>query len=160
MTTKVAKVSKKTASKTEEGLNFQMEQFCQLYVNNDRELFGNGTKCYLEVYGTIYQAKHKKPMSYQVAMVNACNLLRTTKIIDRINNLLETGGFTDENVDKQHLFLINQHADFKTKLGAIKEFNALKSRVKSRVDLTSDGKPIQGIIFLPAKPDKEDGVAA
>src|SRR5690349_18787560 len=34
------KVSEKSAAKTEDGLNLQQEQFCQLYVNADRELFG------------------------------------------------------------------------------------------------------------------------
>lgn len=140
------KTAGNTASKTEEGLNLQQEAFCQLYVNNERELFGNGTQCYLEVYGTEYQIKNKKPMSYQVAMVNASNLLRIPKIIARINSLLETGGFNEENVDKQHLFLINQHADLKTKLGAIREFNALKSRIKSKLDLTTNGKEI---VFMP-----------
>jgi hypothetical protein len=128
--------STKSASRTKDGLNLQQEQFCQLYIDNDREMFGNGTQCYLEVYGDEYVKRNNKPMSYQVAMVNACNLLRNPKIVKRINNLLETGGFTEENVDKQHLFLINQHADFKAKMSAIKEFNALKGRIKNKLEIT------------------------
>ena len=140
------KVSTKTASKTEDGLNLQQEAFCQLYVNNDRELFGNGTQCYLEVYGAEHLIKNNKPLSYQVAMVNASNLLRNPKIIARINSLLETGGFTDENVDKQHLFLINQHADLKTKMAAIREYNELKQRIQKKLDITSKGEKI---VFMP-----------
>jgi len=139
-------MSKETASKTEKGLNLQQEQFCQLYVNSERELFGNGTQCYLQVYGAEYLLKNKKPMSYQVAMASASRMLSNVKIISRINELLETGGFTDENVDKQHLFLINQHADLKTKLGAIKEYNELKQRIQKKLDITSGGDKI---VFMP-----------
>lgn len=131
---------KPTASKTEQGLNLQQEAFCQVYTGQDRELFGNGTMSYLETYGEEYLTKNDKPMTYQVAMVSASNLLRNPKIITRINGLLSTGGFSDENVDKQHLFLINQYADLKTKLGAIAEYNKLKARITKKIDLTTKGK--------------------
>jgi len=112
------------------GLNLKEEEFCQTYISHDRDLYGNGTKCYLEVYGEYYSASHKGNfMSYKVAQVLAYRLLRKVKIIERINELLEEGGFNDQNVDKQHLFLLNQHSDLKTKLGAIKEYNAVKKRV-------------------------------
>lgn len=138
----MTKTSEKTASKTEDGLNLQQEHFCQLYVNADRELFGNGAQCYLEVYGSEYQAKYHKPMKYEVACVCASKELSKVKVIARINSLLETGGFTNENVDKQHLFLINQHADLKTKLGAIKEYNAVKKRVENKMTLEVSGVEI------------------
>lgn len=131
----MAKVSKKTAAKTEDGLNQQQELFCQLYINADREVFGNGAQCYIEVYGAEHFKKYKKQMSYIVAASLASRLLTKVKIIDRINSLLSTGGFNSENVDKQHLFLINQHADLKTKMAAIKEFNELKNRIQKKVDI-------------------------
>lgn len=131
MSKKIVLTKQKSAAKTKEGLSLEQEQFCQNYVLNDRELFGNGTQCYLEVYGPSYEEKYKKPMKYLVAMVCASQLLRKPKIIDRINGLLEKSGFNNENVDKQHLFLINQHADLRTKMAAIKEYNALKKRIDS-----------------------------
>jgi hypothetical protein len=73
-------------------------------------------------------------MPYTTAMACSSRLLSNVKIIERINSLLETGGFTDTNVDKQHLFLINQHADLKTKMNAIKEFNTLKGRIKTKIE--------------------------
>lgn len=63
-------------------------------------------------------------------------------ICERINEILEAGGFNDENVDKQHSFLLNQFADLKSKLGAIKEYNQLKGRIINKTDITSGGKPI------------------
>jgi len=106
-------------------LNPKHEAFCQLYVNGDKEFFGNGTQTYIETYDIDLNKKG----AYNSARVNASQLLTKTNIVSRLNELLETGGFTNENVDKQHLFLINQHADLKTKLGAIREFNSLKKRV-------------------------------
>lgn len=137
----MAKTSKKTAAKTEAGLNQQQEKFCQLYINNDREVFGNGARCYMEVYGPEHLIIHKKPLGFLVAAALASRLLTKVKVIERINSLLEQGGFNDENVDKQHLFLINQHADLRTKMQAIKEYNALKERVKNKLELVLP-KPI------------------
>ena len=126
------KPKRKSVAKSDFGLNLQQTEFCKLYIQGDKETFGNGTACYLEIYGAEYLLKNKRPMKYQTAMVNASNLLRNPKIITFVNSLLETGGFTNQNVDKQHLFLINQHADFKSKLGAIREYNALKKRIERK----------------------------
>lgn len=111
-------------------------------------MFGNGTLCYMEVYGQADE--NGKKMSYMAAAAAASRLLKNVKVINRITELLETGGFNEVNVDKQHLFLINQFSDLKSKMAAIKEFNVLKNRVKNKLDLTSDGKPI-GVVFLPPK---------
>lgn len=132
----MSKTSKRSAAKTPKGLNHQQEEFCQLYIGKDTELFGNGAQCYLAVYGAEYLLKNKKPMNYLVAIAASSRLLANVKVLDRINQLLETGGFNNENVDKQHLFLINQHADFKTKMAAIKEFNELKQRVTKKLELS------------------------
>lgn len=121
--------SEKSAAKTDLGLTMLQEAFCQMYISKDSEVFGNGVQCYLEIYGGEYLKNTHKIMPYMTAVSSASRLLTNVKIIGRINELLEIGGFTNENVDKQHLFLINQHADLKTKLGAIKEFNSLKGRV-------------------------------
>ena len=123
----------RSVAKTEYGLNLQQEEFCKFYTNSeaiDRELFGNGVQCYLAVYGEEYFKKYKRRMKYEAALAMSSRLLTNVKVIDRVNVLLEEGGFNDQNVDKQHLFLINQHADLKTKLGAIREYNSLKSRIK------------------------------
>jgi hypothetical protein len=47
--------------------------------------------------------------------VNAAKLLTNANICKRINELLEEGGFNDQNVDKQTLFLINQQFDYRAK---------------------------------------------
>lgn len=106
-----------------EKLNPKQKRFCELYASSE-EFFGNGVKSYLEVYG-----RGKRKMTYQTAMVNASNSLRNPNIIDYVNSLLELRGLNDGFVDKQLEFLVTQHADFKSKLGAIHEYNQLKRRV-------------------------------
>ncbi len=139
----MTEVSEKTATKTKDGLTLMQEEFCQLYINADRELFGNGVQCYLETFGDQYHKEKKRPMKYEVACVLASKELSKVKVIGRINELLETGGFNDTNVDKQHLFLINQHADLKTKMAAIKEYNTVKKRVDNKLTLDLQGVTIK-----------------
>src|SRR3990167_4352497 len=105
-------------------VTLKQEVFCKFYVSE--EFFGNGTQSYLEAYGFKDEDGHT--ISYDTAKTNASRLLTYANILARINELLEIGGFNEQNVDKQHLFLINQFADLKTKMAAIKEYNRLKER--------------------------------
>lgn len=129
------------ASKKEK-LNPKQEQFCILYAT-DREFFGNGVQTYIEVY----EPDQHKPNWYKTACAVASEILSNPKVIARINELLEMSGLNEAFVDKQLHFLITQHADFTSKLGAIREFNKLKSRITDKHDLTSDGLPIQVVSY-------------
>ena len=106
------------------GLNPKQKAFCELYVTGDKEFFGNGVECYIEVY----EIDKTKKGWYNNACSSASRLLSNAKIIEYINTLLEEAGFNDQNVEKQHLFLINQHADLKTKKGAIDSYYKLKGK--------------------------------
>lgn len=121
----------------EEELNLKQERFCQLYAT-ERDFFGNGVECYLEVY----DVNRSKPNWYKTACAAASRLLANVKVYERINQILEEQGLNDSFVDKQLLFLITQHADFKSKLGAMREYNKLKQRITEKTDITSGGKPI------------------
>lgn len=123
------KPPQKTVAKTVDGLTFEQEEFCHAYVSPEKEIFGNGTECYLLIYGPIHEARYKKKMDRRVAAACASRLLTNVKIIDKINGMLDSAGFNDHNVDKQHLFLLNQYGDLRAKLGAVKEYNSLKKRV-------------------------------
>lgn len=117
----------------EEELNQRQELFCQLYAT-DREFFGNGVETYLEVY----DIDKSKPNWYKTACAAASRLLSNVKVFERINNILEETGLNDSFVDKQLKFLITQHASFDSKLGAIKEYNKLKSRIVERSEMKVD----------------------
>ena len=111
--------------KTEQWLNQEQEAFCQCYVNSDKEFFGNWVQSYIEVYGPDKTAKNW----YKNACAAASQILTSTKVIARINELLEEWWLNDQNVDKQLSFLITQFDDKGSKLAAIKEYNRLKARV-------------------------------
>ena len=110
--------------KKERTLNLQQEEFCKLYAT-DRDFFGNGALSYAKAYGINLERKG----AYNLCAASASRMLINANILKRINEYLDIEGFNDENVDRQHLFLINQDADLKTKMAAIKEYNALKKRV-------------------------------
>lgn len=116
--------------------NLQQEEFCQLYVS--KEFFGNGVETYLEVY----DIDRTKPNWYKTACSAASRLLSNVKVAERINQLLDEAGLNNSHVDKQLLFLITQHADFTSKLGAIKEYNKLKARITEKVDHTLELQPV------------------
>lgn len=125
-------------------LSLQQEEFCQLYISSDRELYGNGTNCYIEAY----KPDKKKPNWYNTARACASRMLTRTNIINRINELLEEQGFNDENVEKQHLFLLNQHNDLKTKMKAVDHYYKLKGKY------APEEKKITGSINLSELYDK------
>lgn len=122
--------------------NPKHEKFCQLYAT-DKEFFGNGVETYIEVYEPKRTANW-----YKSACSSASRLLGNVKVYERINELLEEGGLNDGFVDKQLGFLITQHSDFSTKLGAIREYNKLKQRITEKRDLTSEGKKIEGLVII------------
>jgi hypothetical protein len=106
----------------------RQEKFCKLYVSE--EFFGNGVQAYIEVY----DIDQSKPNWYRAACSCASRLLSNAKVCERINELLDDAGLNDQYVDKQLLFLVTQHADFGSKLGAIREYNKLKQRITERFE--------------------------
>lgn len=123
----------------ERKLTLKQEKFCVLYAT-DHSFFGNATQAYIKAYNIDVSV----PGQYSVAAQSANDNLKKPHIYKRINQLLEDIGFSDAEVDKQLAFLIAQHGDLRTKVAAIKEYNALKSRITKKVvvdDLRdSDGK--------------------
>lgn len=106
-------------------VQLKQERFCQIYTSSDIEFFGNGVASYVVAYKVDTTKKNR----YKTAVSSASRLLTSVKIIARINELLQDWGFNDVHVDKELSFLITQHADFGTKLWAIREYNKLKKRV-------------------------------
>lgn len=133
-------------------LNPKQEMFCQLYAT-DKEFFGNGVQSYVEAY----EPNQSKPNWYKTACSRASELLSSPKVCERINQLLEEGGMNDQFVDKQLTFLVTQHADFKTKLGAIREYNQLKSRVTKNIHaVVETPTPILGGLTKDVSTDDSD----
>ena len=114
----------------EEKLNPQQRKFCKLYVS-DREFFGNGVQGYAKAYGIDLS----KRGAYQSAKSAASRLLTNVNLLTYINELLEVA-LNEAHVDKQLAFLLTQNADFGAKLGAIREFNALRRRITNKFEGT------------------------
>ena len=127
-------------------LNEKQELFCKYYTS-DREMFANGTQSYIEAYNIDVN----KPGAYHSARSMASLLLTNVDILKRINQLLELGGLNDAFVDKQLEFVIMQNADFSSKVSGIREYNKLKRRITEKLDVTSDGQPIQLVSYKDIK---------
>lgn len=118
-------------------LTEQQELFCEFYAG-DEELFANGVKSYMKAYPDT---------TYAAARSSSSALLTNPNILARINELLEMGVLNDGFVDKQLSFLINQNMELGTKLAAIKEYNALKSRITKKVEIsTPDEEDLEKIV--------------
>lgn len=108
----------------------EQEKFCQLYTR-DKKLMGDPMGCFLAVYELEpHQVGNTKQIKKDIE-----TLLAKPQIISRINELIEEDGFNDLNVDKQHLFIINQHADLNVKMKGIEHYNKLKKRIDNKIEL-------------------------
>lgn len=94
-------------------LTIQQKTFCDTYLT----FGGNGVEAALEAY----DCKDRRS-----AASVASRVLTEPNIIAYINSKLEESGFNDDNVRKQHLFLLNQHSDFNSKSKAVDMFYKLK----------------------------------
>lgn len=124
-------------------LTTQQETFCQ-YFASPTEFYGNGTQSYAAAYD-----KKITPYNYEAIRAASAALLIRPDVLRRINELLRMDGFNDANIDKQLLFLITQGADFKSKLGAIKEYNKLKQRITEKLQIEM---PVASIRIFPVGP--------
>lgn len=88
--------------------------FCDAYL----EFKGDGVDA---VFEAGYEAKNAK-----VAAVIAWENLRKPNLIAYVNSKLEEYGFNDDEAFKQHLFLLNQHSDLKSKAKAVELYYKLK----------------------------------
>ena len=65
-------------------------------------------------------------------------MLTNPNIKDEIRKRLDNNGFTDENTDAQHLFLLNQFEDLSVKAKMIEHYNKLKGRLVDRMEVKTD----------------------
>ena len=115
----------------------EQDLFCKYYAT-ERDSFGNGLMSYAQAYDIDLTKRGAK----KVAATCAWRLLMNVDVLERIRKYMELGGFNDETVDKELLFLVRQNAELPTKLGAIREYNQLQNRIQKKIDLTSKGQKI------------------
>lgn len=120
--TRQTALTKTTEDKELQQLTEKEELFCQYYTGEGDCQIGNGRMaCQLAGYET-----KKETVLSSIASEN----LRKPHILRRIRELLNTQALTDEKVDCELAFVIEQKADLPSKMSGIKEYNRLKNRIK------------------------------
>lgn len=114
----------------------KQEEFCRMYATHT-EFFGNGVQSYIEVYNP----DTSKQNWYDTARSVASEMLTNPNILSRINELLDLT-LNDAHVDKQLALVITQNADYRSKVQAIDQYNKVRGRIISKLDLTSKGKQV------------------
>jgi hypothetical protein len=109
-------------------LQVKQKDFADYYL----EFKGDGVEAIIEAgYDVNYKNKKGEDTGVpnrKLASVMAYENLRKPHIIAYINSKLEEYGFNDDSVEKQHLFLLNQHADLKTKMKAVDIFYKVRGK--------------------------------
>lgn len=106
-------------------VNVKQDLFCKIFAL-DPNCLGNGSYAYQKAYGS---------KSAAVAGTGSKQLLKKPEITARINEYLQQDGFNNENVDKQHLFLINQFKDLNVKMKGIEHYNRLTKRIDNKIEI-------------------------
>ena len=112
-------------------MNLRQKLFCKLYGTYGAPQFGNGCRSYMKAYNLA-------PEQHDYARGAARRLLTKEHILVEIRQIMDLESVTAEVVDKETSFLILQHADFKSKLGAIKEFNKVAQRIEDKLKVTGE----------------------
>lgn len=83
---------------------------------------------------------------YNTVKTLASKLLTNGNVLAYINELLDLT-LNDVHVDKQLAFLVTQDSELNVKLGAIREYNALKTRITNKLQVGLD-KPTATLLGL------------
>lgn len=107
--------------KGEDGKSYSLTMKQKLFVESYLEFKGNGVDAVIEA-GYDCSFPNGSGTNRKLAASIAYENLIKPDIITYINIKLDEYGFNDDNVKKQHLFLLNQDADLSAKKGAIDMF--------------------------------------
>lgn len=103
-------------------LSLKQKIFSERYL----ELLGNGTQAVI-VSGYDVHSQNGR-VNINLAGAIASENLRKPNIYAYINLLLDKYGYSDNNVEKQHLFLINQFDNFNAKAKGIDMYYKVKGK--------------------------------
>jgi len=107
--------------KGDDGKQYSINLRQKLFVEYYLEFKGNGVDAVIEAGYNCNYPRSGTPNRRLAASLASENLTKPN-IIAYINIKLDEYGFNDDNVRKQHLFLLNQDADLTAKKGAIDMF--------------------------------------
>lgn len=109
-----------------DGKRYEITHKQKLFAEKYLEFYGNRVEAVLQAgYDCSNQSGG---FNVNTARAIASENLQKPIIFSYINMLMESYGFTDDNVEKQHLFLINQFDDSSAKAKGIDMFYKLKGK--------------------------------
>lgn len=139
-------------------LTFKQKLFAEGYLKHK----GNGVDAVIYAgYDVRKRDREGQPIDNYFnrklsAVISSQNLTKLN-VTAYIQTLYERYGFSDEAVEREHLFLINQHADLKTKAKAIDMFYNLRAKYPAKkLDLTTLGQSIIGIEYVNPTTNKQE----
>ena len=131
-------------------IGFRQKLFCEHYLEES----GNGVEAVISAgYDVNYKDSNGNDTgrpNRNLAHVIASENLRKPTIFHYINLKLEQYGFTDDNVEKQHLFLINQHTDLNVKAKGIDLYYKVKNKypAPSHHDFQTPAEIEEAILYI------------
>lgn len=130
-------------------LSPQEVKFCEIFWT-DNACMGNGTRSYAKAYEISLEqlegeSEQETKRRYSDTSSYCSRLLNQSRIKQYLTLLIQNS-FNNQAVDDELAKLIRQNAKLEPKLGAIREFNRLKQRILDKIDLSSNGEPIQFVI--------------
>jgi len=108
-------------------LTLQQKEFVEHYMTNR----GNGVEAIIDAGYDVWKRDrdgNKLFPNRKLAAVMASENLIKPNIAAYVTILLDQYGYDDTNAEKQHLFLINQYGDLKTKAKALDMFFKIKGK--------------------------------
>lgn len=125
-----------------EALSPRQELFCILY-STDKWCFGNAAAAYADAYNLSPSQRKKsaRQLGYQ--------LLTNIYIKAHIHKMMQAG-LKNAAVDNALAEVIHQKKDLRSRVAAIGEFNKLNARIKNKLDVTSNNKPLKSNIIVLA----------
>lgn len=155
----------------------KQELFCELYTSNmTPRFFGSGQECYAYAYGhqsrideidalligparerkghSIVALKAEQKRKRHISSSAGARLLTTVDIKARCNYLMDQL-FNDEIMDRELMYTLQQRHDLGSKMVAWGHAAKLRNRIRDKVDVTHEFKPIEGFTYVrPEKPAK------
>ena len=129
------------------------ESFAQAYCNSTAKTFCNATE-------SLASIKEWQGTRESLSM-QASGMKRHPVIQARIREILEDAGFSDTEVDMEHLKVIKQDKDLSNKMKGIIEYNRLKQRGAQQgqavtVNIVNYADILNGVPDpIPLRPDEE-----
>lgn len=154
----------------------KQELFCTIYTcNTTPRFFGHGQFSYAFAYGhqqriddiealiagpakdrkkkSILELESEKKKILAMCGAHGSRLLISEKVRLRCNYLMDKM-FTDEIMDRELVYVLQQRRDLPSKMVAWNSAAKLRQRIREKVDVAHTFEPISGINYVKPQPEQ------